>query len=168
MVSIHLSLINPKIERQNIMITFSSKFIDTLTDEQAEMLWNSHVKNDHIMFHIGGHKSILSAMSRDISPEQLAHMLGRIRISIMEEYCKAPDMLNIHVTLQNLKPDYTPEMVVKMYDNVIVDMMNCPARAIFNYVPKDENPLASYKLMIKYFGRDKINSILFTALNSDN
>ena len=167
MVSIHLSLINPKIERQTIMITFSSIFIDTLTDEQAEMLWNSHVENDHIIFHIGGFKSMLGTMSKDISPEQYAHILKRIRICIMEEYCAEPDKFNIHEALQNLKSDYTLEMVAKMYDNAIVDMMTCPARASFIYIPKDENPMASYKSILKYFGRDKVNSILFTALNSD-
>ena len=163
MVSIHLSLINLKIERQNTM--FTSEFIKTLTDEQAEMLWNTHVQNDHIGFHICNFRSTLSAISKDISPEQYTHMLKRIRMSIIEEYCKEPDKLNIHEALQNLKPGYTLEMVANMYDTALIRMMDCPALASFNYIPKDENPLASYKSMLKYFGRDKVNGILFTALN---
>lgn len=165
MMSIHISLINLKIERQNIMITFASKFIETLTDEQAEMLWNSHVENDHIMFHVCGSRNTLITMSKDISPEQYSYMLTHIRMSIIAEYCKSSATTNIHEALQNLKPGYTLEMVAKMYDNAILDMMSSPALASFKYIPKDKNPLASYKPMVKYFGRDKVNSILFTALN---
>ena len=147
---------------------FTSKFIETLSETQAEMLWNSHVENDHIAFHIGGYKSTLSAISKDISTEQYSHMLKRIRLTIMEAYCKCPDTLNIHESLQNLKQDYTLEMVAKMYDNAILDMATCPAFASFKYIPVKENPLASYKSILKYFGRDKVNSILFTALNDNN
>lgn len=147
------------------MITFSSKFIETLTDEQAEMLWNSRVENNHITFHVCGSRNALITMSKDISPEQYSYMLTHIRMSIIAEYCKSSATTSIHEALQNLKPDYTLEMVVKLYDNAIVDMMNCPARASFSYIPKEKNPLASYKSMLKYFGRDKVNGILFTALN---
>lgn len=147
------------------MITFSSKFIETLTDEQAEMLWNIHVKNDHIMFHICGSRNTLITMSKDISPDQYSYILTHIRMSIIAEYCKSSATTNIHEALQNLKPDYTLEMVAKLYDNALVDMMQCPARASFSYIPKEKNSLASYQSMIKYFGRDKVNSILFTALN---
>lgn len=167
MVSIQLLLINLKrIERKTIM--FTSEFIKTLTDEQAEMLWNTHVKNDHIGFHICNFRSTLSTMSKDISPEQYTHMLKRIRMSIIAEYSEVSDTFNIHEALQSPKQGYTLEMIVKIYDNALVKMMDCPALASFNYIPKDENPLASYKSMLKYFGRDKVNSILFTALNDNN
>lgn len=165
MVFIHLYLINPKNRKTKTMITFASKFIGTLTDEQAEMLWNTHVKNDHITFHICGSRNTLITMSKDINTEQYSYMLTHIRMSIIAEYCKSSATTNIREALQNLKPDYTLEMVAKLYDNALVDMMQCPARASFSYIPKEKNPLASYKSMIKYFGREKVNSILFTALN---
>lgn len=144
---------------------FTSEFIKTLTDEQAEMLWNTHVQNDHIIFHVCGYKVTLSTIAKDISTEQHAEILRHTRRSIITEYCTEPDKFNIHEALQNLKPGYTLEMVAKMYDNAILDMMSSPALASFKYIPKDKNPLASYKPMVKYFGRDKVNSILFTALN---
>lgn len=160
---IHSTLINLKIERYKFM--FTSEFIKTLTEEQAEMLWNTHVENKHIIVHIGGHASILKAMTQSISTEQNAQLIRHIRMGLIEEYSQAAGMLDVHDALKKLKPGYSPEQVIVLYDKALIDVIYSPALASFKYIPKDENPLASYKSMIKYFGREKVNSILFTALN---
>lgn len=159
---IHSTLINLNRKTKTM---FTSKFIETLSETQAEMLWNSHVENTHITFHICGHTSRLKAMSQDISPEQNVHLIRRIRLSIIEECSSATDTLSIYEALKNLKPGYSPEKVVTLYDKALTDIMVSPAMASFRFIPKDENPMASYQAIDKYFGRDTINGILFTALN---
>lgn len=144
---------------------FTSEFIKTLTDEQAEMLWNTHVKNTDIVVHIGGHTSVLKTMTQSISPEQNAHLIRHIRMSLIEQYSQATGMLDVYDAIKKLKPGYSPEQVITLYDKALIDVIYSPALASFKYIPKDENPLASYKSMVKYFGRDKVNGILFTALN---